>query len=366
MFRYRCIHVLRNVRDTVERCCSTTYALKNPTSSGQVHIPVMKNEVIEYLGVKDGDTVLDMTFGAGGHSRGLLEKYPNLKIIALDRDPAANEHAINLQNEKPDQVIPLLGRFSELHELLGKNNIPFGSVDGVICDLGASSMQMDTAERGFALSKLGPLDMRMDGDRYPDSITAADVVNYASEDNLTKIFKIYGEEGHARKIARSIVHARITYQKFNTTADIADLVDLVCKGRRLDKLARRAHSATKVFQALRIFVNNEINELNQGLIIANFYLKQHGRIVVLSFHSLEDRLAKSHFQGHIFGNCQSPTSHMDVNPAVYAQEKLDRYLMKAWHQINKKVIVPQKNEVECNPRSRSAKLRAAEKINPIQ
>ncbi|KAF2899775.1 hypothetical protein ILUMI_06412 [Ignelater luminosus] len=328
------------------------------------HTPVMVQEVLNYLKPQPDRVILDMTFGAGGHSRRILESAPNIKLLALDRDPVAFDYMTKLNEDYPNQVIPLQGRFSELPDLLKTHNIHQSSIDGVLFDFGCSSMQFDTAERGFSVSKDGPLDMRMDGNRFPDNPTAADILASATEEDIYKIIKIYGEEKQARKIARAIVEARYLFKRLATTEELADLVDSVCEEEyRLDKLQRRAHNATKTFQALRIFVNNELNEINYGLILARKYLKLGGRLVAITFHSLEDTIVKRHLLGNLVQNMANAlplkySSHaLDINKGF-----IDGAMESNWKSLHKHVIIPRLEEVEDNPRSRSAKLRAAVRV----
>ncbi|CAG9854783.1 unnamed protein product [Phyllotreta striolata] len=328
------------------------------------HKPVMVDEVLQYLKPESGETCLDMTFGAGGHSRKLLQKCPDIKLLALDRDPIAHQHAQNLCEEYPNRVVPMLGRFSELNELLKAKGIGPNSIDCILLDLGCSSMQFDNGERGFSISCNGPLDMRMDGNRLPDSYTAADVLAKATEEDLYKIIKVYGEEKQARKIARAIIEARYLFKPLTTTEELADLVRSVCDEEyRLDKLQRKSHVATKTFQALRIFVNNELNEINYALVLAHYYLKIGGRIVSISFHSLEDTIVKRHLTGNVLENTANALPLKYNNCSSYLEQGFIEGIQRTkWKMLHQHVLLPRYEEVEENPRSRSAKLRAAVKI----
>lgn len=328
------------------------------------HLPVMVNEVLEYLQPNKGQLLLDMTFGAGGHSEKLLQSCSDIKLLALDRDPVAYDYAHKLKNKYPSQVIPLLGRFSELPALLKQNNIYQNSIDGILFDFGCSSMQFDVAERGFSLSKNGPLDMRMDGSRFPNNPTASDVLTKATEDDIFKILKVYGEEKQARKIAQAIVEARYLFKRLNTTEELADLVESVCSGEvRLDKLQRKSHQATKTFQALRIFVNNELNEINYGLILAQKYLKIGGRLVAITFHSLEDTIVKRHMVGNMIENTANPLPlKYSSHTLSIERDIIEEVLESNWKMLHKHVLVPKFEEVENNPRCRSAKFRAAVRV----
>lgn len=328
-----------------------------------VHTPVMVKEVLSYLSPYKNNLFIDMTFGSGGHTKALLEAVPSLKIICLDRDPTAYSNAVELSKEFPNQVIPCLGRFSELPQILKNLNINKNSVDGILFDFGCSSDQLDVAERGFSLSKSGPLDMRMDGNRFSDQPTALDVLLKADEHDLFKIFKIYGEEKLAKKVARAVIESRYSFREIHTTYDLASLVENISSNDfRMDKLQRPSHVATKIFQALRIFVNNELNEINYGMILADWYLKLNGRLVTLSFHSLEDRIVKRHLTGcHDTVAGDVPLKYVSYSKC-FDEKDINEIKQTNWLLTTKHVVLPSLAEVDRNPRSRSAKLRAAIKI----
>ncbi|KAM7406043.1 hypothetical protein PAMP_000447 [Pampus punctatissimus] len=309
-----------------------------------------------------GQVVLDMTFGGGGHTKAILNMVPEVTVLALDRDPTAISLAQQLAKEHSGRVKPLLGRFSELEALLSNMNIKPSSIDAVLLDAGCSSMQMDQAERGFALSKDGPLDMRMDGERYPDMPCAADVVNTLDQQALASILTAYGEERNARKIASAIVEAR-RVNPITRTQQLASVVagsfPAAVVYARKDRLHRSAHVATKTFQALRIFVNDELNELHAGLRVAQTALKPGGRLCVITFHSLEDRLVKRFLQGDDLSNLDH--YHFSPRKQDNRKEKLAKKKDGGsvyWVPLQRKVIMPEKEDVEKNPRGRSAKLRA--------
>lgn len=225
-------------------------------------------------------------------------------------------------------------------------------------------MQFDVGERGFAVSKNGPLDMRMSPNE-PNQITAADIIAHASEADLWRIFKYYGGEKHCKLIARAIVESRFAIQPVRTTQQLAKLVEMVCGFTyRQDKLQRRAHVATKVFQALRIFVNNEINELNFGMILAHKVLKTGGRLVAISFHSLEDRVVKRHLQDNVIDNAVSPLpmKYSNVNLA-FSDDEMYEFRQGRWQAVCKHMVNVGDEEAIRNPRARSAKLRAALKVH---
>lgn len=327
------------------------------------HSPVMLNEAIQYLNPQDNELYIDMTFGGGGHARKILET-ANCRLITLDRDPTVYDKAQKLAKEYPGRVTPLLGKFSELPQLLKSKNISQTSIDGILFDFGCSSMQMDNGARGFSISKNGYLDMRMDAGRDPNQITAREVLATANEQELYKIFKIYGEEKKAAKIAQTIIQARYMIKNIETTQELVDVVNSCCPDEiRLDKLQRPQSNATKVFQALRIFVNNELNEINYGMVLAKYYLKINSRLVTICFHSLEDRIVKRHIAGNILNEVANPVPLKYLSPTlVQDQDTIDNFLDTPWNALNKHVQIPSEEEVDRNPRSRSARLRAAIKI----
>lgn len=327
------------------------------------HTPVMLNEVIKHMKPKNGELYIDMTFGAGGHSRKILDT-ADCKLITLDRDPTAYEKAQALADEYPNRVTPLLGRFSDLPKLLKDNGVSQSSIDGILFDFGCSSMQMDTGKRGFSISKNGLLDMRMDAGRDPNQITAREVLATADESELYKIFKVYGEEKKAAKIAQTIIQARYMIKNIDTTHELVDVVNSCCPDEeRFDKLQRPQSNATKIFQALRIFVNNEMNELNYGMVLSKYYLKINGRLVTICFHSLEDTIVKRHIAGNIVNEIANPIPLKYLNPVlVQNQDTINEFLDTPWKSLIKHVEVPTDEEVGRNPRSRSARLRAAIKV----
>ncbi|XP_066043374.1 12S rRNA N4-methylcytidine (m4C) methyltransferase isoform X2 [Chamaea fasciata] len=358
---------------TVQKCKTEELTQNTENSNfGGLHIPVMLEEVVNCLSPQPGQRFLDMTFGAGGHTTALLEKASDITVYALDRDPTAYKIAQQLSDAYPKQIQPLLGKFSQSEALLSSSGVEPGTLDGVLLDAGCSSMQFDRPERGFSLQKDGPLDMRMDGDRCPDLPTAADVVNALDQQALASVLRAYGEERHARKIAAAIVQARSVYP-ITRTQQLASIVAGAFPPSALyarkDLLQRPAHVATKTFQGLRIFVNDELHELFIGLKTAEKFLKPGGRLVALSFHSLEDRIIKRFLHGidmtekHNLGSKQkirqalknsSKGEDMQGSPCGKSNSK--------WIFIQKKVLTPQAKEIQTNPRGRSAKLRAAIKL----
>ncbi|XP_033063995.1 probable methyltransferase-like protein 15 isoform X1 [Trachypithecus francoisi] len=338
----------------------------------KLHIPVMVDEVVHCLSPQKGQIFLDMTFGSGGHTKAILQKESDIVLYALDRDPTAYALAEHLSELYPKQIRAMLGQFSQAEALLMKAGVQPGTFDGVLMDLGCSSMQLDTPERGFSLWKDGPLDMRMDGGRYPDMPTAADVVNALDQPALASILRTYGEEKHAKKIASAIVQARSIYP-ITRTQQLASIVAGAFPPSaiyaRKDLLQRSTHIATKTFQALRIFVNNELNELYTGLKTAQKFLRPGGRLVALSFHSLEDRIVKR----FLLGISMTERFNLSVRQQVMKTSQLgsghenteDVSMRRAplmWEFIHRKVLSPQDQDVQNNPRGRSAKLRAAIKL----
>lgn len=338
----------------------------------KLHIPVMVDEVVHCLSPQKGQIFLDMTFGSGGHTKAILQKESDIVLYALDRDPTAYALAEHLSELYPKQIRAVLGQFSQAEALLTKAGVQPETFDGVLMDLGCSSMQLDTPERGFSLRKDGPLDMRMDGGRYPDMPTAADVVNALDQPALASILRTYGEEKHARKIASAIVQARSIYP-ITRTQQLASIVAGAFPPSaiyaRKDLLQRSTHIATKTFQALRIFVNNELNELYTGLKTAQKFLRPGGRLVALSFHSLEDRIIKRFLLGISMTerfNLSVRQQVMKTSQLGSGHENTEEVSMRRaplmWELIHKKVLSPQDQDVQDNPRGRSAKLRAAVKL----
>jgi 16S rRNA (cytosine1402-N4)-methyltransferase len=297
------------------------------TRSSQRHVPVLLTEAIEYLQVREGSTVVDCTLGLAGHAAEIVRRLgPTGKLIGFDRDPAA----LALANEKLDRICEELGNRAPAIELVGEAfsaaplHVPPASVDGVIADIGVSSLQLDEASRGFSFMADGILDMRMDTRSGP---TAAQVVNEASERELADLIYEYGEERRSRRIARAIVRGR----PVTTTGQLARIVASAAPAMKQDRI----HPATRTFQALRIHVNRELDEIKALMEAAPKLLKPSGRLVVISFHSLEDRIVKDGFR---------EGSHNGI-----------------WTVLTKKPVVAGEEEMEQNPRSRSAKLRAGER-----
>ena len=300
------------------------------------HISVLLDEVVQALEPAPGKVMIDATFGAGGYTRALLDK--GAEVIAFDRDPTARRFAGSLEEAYPDRLTLLTRRFSEIED--GLAELGRGACDGVVFDLGVSSMQLDEADRGFSFMRDGPLDMRM-GAEGP---SAADLVNTADATELARIFYLYGEERKSRHIANVLVGRRDT-QPFTRTLDLADAVEKALGGRR----GAPTHPATRVFQALRIAVNEELAELEAGLEAAEQVLVSGGRLAVVTFHSLEDRIVKAFFTERAgrtpAGSRHRPPSETGKAPSFELMFNGAR--------------APRQDELSANARSRSAKLRAA-------
>jgi 16S rRNA (cytosine1402-N4)-methyltransferase len=301
------------------------------------HVPVLLAEVIAALRPRDGALYVDGTFGAGGYSRALLDAAA-CRVVAFDRDPVAIRSGAELTARYRDRMTLIEGRFSEMELLLKPLGID--AVSGMVLDLGVSSMQLDDATRGFSFRADGPLDMRMS--QHGES--AADLVNRLSEAELIQIIRDFGEERFARRVARAILAARET-APITRTGELAALVrrSIPASGATID-------AATRTFQALRIAVNDELGELDRGLVAAERLLAPGGRLAVISFHSLEDRRVKSFLRGHS-GHAPRGTRHL---PAVREREPSFRLLTP-------KPVTPAMAEIALNPRARSARLRAAER-----
>jgi 16S rRNA (cytosine1402-N4)-methyltransferase len=300
------------------------------------HIPVLLSEVIESLSPRDGEIFIDATFGAGGYTRALL-KAADCRVIAIDRDPTAVAGAQKLCAEFPGRLTISEAPFSALDAIAEEQG--FDRVDGVVLDIGVSSMQLNEAQRGFSFQADGPLDMRMS----LKGPTAADVVNGIDEEKLARILYVFGEERRSRAIARAIVKARAE-APVKTTRALADLVARVLGGRKEDG----RHPATRTFQALRIYVNDELGELAKGLSAAERCLKPGGRLVVVTFHSLEDRIVKRFLSARA-GKESRASRHL---PAQSLKSKLPSFRI-----VNPRPLTPSKGELEVNPRARSARAR---------
>ena len=302
------------------------------------HVPVLLKEVLEALGAERGGVFVDGTFGAGGYTRGILAANRKNRVIAIDRDPDAIAGGAALAEKTTGRLALAPGRFGDVEAIVAKHE-PEGP-DGIVLDIGVSSMQLDEPSRGFSFRQNGPLDMRME--REGDS--AADIVNTASEAELADIFFHYGEERRARAVARAVVERR-RKAPIGTTGEFAELVAGLIRAEPAG-----IHPATRVFQALRIAVNDELGELVRALHGAERVLKPGGRLAVVTFHSLEDRIVKQFFAVRT-GRAATASRHLpprqDVRPSFVA--------------VTNGPVGPSDDECARNPRARSAKLRAAER-----
>jgi 16S rRNA (cytosine1402-N4)-methyltransferase len=295
------------------------------TNQGKRHVPVLLKDAIEFLHVRTGTTVADCTLGMAGHAAEIVRRLgAQGHLIGFDRDPEAlalaKEQLENVANELGSQA-PKIMLIGEAFSSIARHVEP-ASLDGILADFGISSLQLGEAHRGFSFSADGVLDMRMDTRQGP---TAAQVVNEASEHELANLIYEYGEERRSRRIARAIVRGR----PVTTTGQLARIVATAAPAMKQDRI----HPATRTFQALRIYVNRELDEIRALLEAAPKLLKPSGRLVVISFHSLEDRIAKDSLR---------EGAHKGI-----------------WEILTKKPVIPDEDEIESNPRSRSAKLRAA-------
>ena len=302
------------------------------------HVPVLYDEVLELLQPRPGGRYLDGTVGAGGHARGILRaSAPDGKVLGLDRDAEAIAFARQRLAEYGQRVTLVKASYADMAAIAGRCG--FDDFDGILLDLGLSSRQLADGRRGFSFLREGPLDMRFDASQGP---TAADLINNLSEAELADIFWRYGEERRSRKWARVIVANR----PLTTTTQLADLIAAQVKRRE------RIHPATQLFQALRIAVNHELEAVEQGVQAAVALLGANGRLAVISFHSLEDRLVKQTFR-ELSRGCicppEQPICTCDRQPVLRL--------------ITRKAVQAGAEEIAANPRSRSARLRVAEKIS---
>ncbi|MAZ07243.1 MAG: hypothetical protein CMM99_02085 [Rickettsiales bacterium] len=302
------------------------------------HLPVLVDEVIDQIRPEKNKFYFDGTFGQGGYSKKILEKV-QCNVLSIDRDPDSSSYALNLKNKYPNNFHFEIERFSNIETILIKRNVKH--LDGILLDLGISNTQLNNPERGFSFSNDGPLDMRMNKDS--DGITAEKVINEFSERKLSEIFYFLGEEKNSRKISRSIIEFR-KKKRIYSTQMLSKIIEKI-------NFHKKIHPSTRVFQALRIFVNNELLELESFLKKCLVLLNKKSRIAIVSFHSLEDRIVKKFFKDN---------SIMAFNNYKHLPEKKkSTALLKL---ITKKAITPSEKEIKNNPRSRSAKLRVAEKI----
>jgi 16S rRNA (cytosine1402-N4)-methyltransferase len=305
------------------------------------HIPALVKETVALLAPERGGTFVDCTLGLGGHAAALLEAGPEIRLIGIDRDQQALEMAAERLRPYGDRVHLVQGEFAELTELLERDGVQ--KVDGILADLGVSSLQLETASRGFSFRLEGPLDMRMGA----GDLTAADVVNDYAEGKLEEIFRAYGEERQARRIARAVAESREEKPIESTT----QLREIVARAKRYGAKyqKRRIDPATRVFQAIRIEVNRELAGLDQLLDQAVRLLRDNGRLVVISYHSLEDRKVKNLLRDLARGEIDQITGRPRSETQVIEV-------------LTKRPLRPGEDELAMNPRARSARLRAARRI----
>lgn len=304
-----------------------------------LHIPVLLNEVVAGIAPKDGGVYIDGTFGAGGYASAVLNA-ADCKVFGIDRDPFAIENGRKLVERFNGRLTLIHGVFGDMKNLTASYGVE--KVDGVMLDIGVSSMQIDTPERGFSFQKNGALDMRMSR----TGLSAADVVNTFEEHALADLIYAYGEERFSRRIAKSIVEKR-KEKPFETTLELASVVRAAMPEKRKEGI----DAATRTFQALRIYVNDELEQLRSGLNEAEELLKKGGRMAVVSFHSLEDRIVKTFMQ---------EKSGKQTGVSRYAPQT--RPPAATLRLLTKKPILPSEKECARNPRCRSSRLRLAEAI----
>jgi len=297
------------------------------------HLPVMLNEVLTALSPRDGGRYVDGTFGGGGYARAILEA-ADCTVLGIDRDPEAIARGRKLVEHFGGRLTLVEGEFSRMDEFTGES-------DGVVLDLGVSSFQFDTPARGFSFREDGPLDMRMS----LSGESAADLVNNADERTLSQIISRYGEEKNARRIARALIAAR-------PVTSTAELAKIVAEAQGPAALRHAIHPATRTFQALRIHVNDELGELERGLEAALKILAPRGRLAVVSFHSLEDRIVKQFLARHSDTRPRASRHAPDTGQAPRAAFRL----------LTNRPQTPTADEIATNPRARSAKLRIAERL----
>ena len=303
-----------------------------------IHIPVLLDEVIKALSLTKDEVYVDATFGLGGYTKAIL-KNKNCKVVAIDRDPHAKVFADSLKESYADRFYFKMGKFSELGNFL--NELKIYEVAGVVFDLGVSSPQLDIQSRGFSFKLDGPLDMRMSS----EGPTADEFLDKVEENTLANIIYEFGDEVYSRRIAKNIINQR-SINKIKTTGQLADIVR-----NAIPKKKSKIDLATKTFQAIRIYLNDEVKELEEGLIAAEKVLRPEGRLAVVSFHSIEDKIVKNFFNKCVRNRPSS--RHLPEPPKKNPSLEI----------ITKKPILPSAQEIYINKRSRSAKLRIAKRTH---
>ncbi len=309
-----------------------------------LHNSVMINEIISFLPLKKSMNVIDATFGGGGYSKTILEKFNVNQLLAIDRDPISKIFAKELEIKFPNFTL-INDKFSKIEEIVNNTKFKDKKFDIILFDLGTSSNQIDNAQRGFSFNKSGPLDMRMGA----SDKNAYDIINNYAEKNLADIIYQYGEERYSRVIAKEIVKNR-KIKFINNTIELSNIVKK-CLPKK-NQLKNKIHPATKTFQAIRIYVNDELSELKMSLEKTLKILNKDGLILVVSFQSLEDRIVKDFFNHNSGKRWRSSRHYPELPDKLATQLKI----------ITKKPILPSASEILENPRSRSAKLRVAQKI----
>jgi 16S rRNA (cytosine1402-N4)-methyltransferase len=304
------------------------------------HVPVLRDQVLELLGVRTDGFYVDGTFGRGGHSRAILDRLgPNGKLLVIDQDPRAVAAAVELAKHD-SRLLVVRGSFGDIEKIAVAQGV-LGEIDGIVLDLGVSSPQLDDAERGFSFMRDGPLDMRMDTDA---PLSAEEWLNSATEDEMARVIFRYGDERSARRIARAINNER-QKQKLCRTRQLAELIE-----SELPRRGKGKHPATKTFQAIRIHINNELGELQSFLEAVLNVLSVGGRLCVISFHSLEDRMVKRFLR-----------DNSRVNPALAALPIVPESAQPRFALVGA-AVRPDAAEIERNARARSAVLRAGERL----
>lgn len=309
--------------------------------SETLHLPVLLDETLRLLEPKGGEVFIDATLGLGGHTEAILEKAQDIRVIGIDQDTEAIGFARKRLEKFGDRISIIHSNFTEIKQVAGDE-----PVNGILADLGVSSLQFDSEQRGFSFRFDAPLDMRMDAES--DDPTAAEILADLSQDEIANIIYLYGEERASRKIARWIVEKRDAGEPITTTRQLAGLVERAVKRGKKDKI----HPATRTFQALRIAVNREIEILEQFLIDSVDVLKNEGRLAVITFHSLEDRIVKQTFQ-KLSGKCFCPPRIPQCMCGALKRVEI----------LTRKPVIPSEVEMNENPRSRSAKLRVIKKLS---
>ena len=309
-----------------------------------LHSPVMIKEIISFLPISKSINVIDATFGGGGYSKAILEQLNVNQLLAIDRDPISKIFSKEIESKYPNFTL-VNERFSKIHEIVNETKFKDKKFDIILFDLGTSSNQLDISERGFSFNKEGPLDMRMGLSKK----SAYDIINKYEEKNLANIIYDYGEERYSRIIAKEIVKNR-KIKFISNTIELSNIIKKCVPKKNQNN--KKVHPATKTFQAIRIYVNDEINELKKSLDKTINILKNDGLILIVSFQSLEDRIVKDFFNHNSGKRWRSSRHYPELPDKLVTQLKI----------ITKKPLVPAASEILKNPRCRSAKLRVAQKI----